>query len=175
MFWKIFSMLSLVSGNWTRICQRVVCGQPAPESLGPEVIFRIFNDRKGKDWRGPTYARPSPCGFWIMADLGKIRVTGVVEDTWMWWTTILLCPGCGTFIANTGTFPGRPRTVGHVHSRPLGAMFIFQLAQKYVNIFTTSGATTVQSTGWMSALPEALWKYRFLGPAPDRLNQNPQS
>lgn len=42
-------MPTLASGNWTNSSHRVICGPLASESLGPEVIFKIFNNRKGKD------------------------------------------------------------------------------------------------------------------------------
>ena len=41
--------------------------------------------------------------------------------------TLLLFPGCDIFIVESRTFPQKPRTVGHLHSGPLGAMSVDRL------------------------------------------------
>ena len=63
------------------------------------------------------------------ADLGKIRVTGGRGHSTplMWLMTLLLFPGCGIFIVETRTFPQKPRTLGHLHSGPVGAKSVDQL------------------------------------------------
>ena len=133
-------MLRLISGDWSSVCHRVVHGLPASESLGPETMFKIFNPRKGEELPkseltavtiGEAHPMPgiNPATLWFLnhADLGKIGVTEVAGDTQMWSVTILLFPGCGIFIVETETFLGKPRTVGHLHSGPLGAMSAYQV------------------------------------------------
>lgn len=182
-FEKISSVLSLVSGDGTSVSYRVVHGPPASEALGPEMMFKIFTPRKGEDLHKSEVtaltigeAHPmagiNPATLWFLnhADLGKIGVTEVAGDTQMWSVTSLLFPGCGIFIVETGTFLGKPGTVGHLPSGPLGAMSAYQVVQKYASVLTTSGATPVP-TWWDVSPAWGLMKMQILGPAPDRLNR----
>lgn len=83
-------MLHVVSDHWTSVSQRMAYGPPASESLKPEVMFKMFNHRKGEDlYRSeltvvmireahPMSGILDPLTY---ADLGKIGVTGVAGDT----------------------------------------------------------------------------------------------
>lgn len=78
-----------------------------------------------------------------MADLRKIRVSWSGRGHLDVVNNHSAFLGCQTFIAETGTFPGKARTVGHLHSGHLMQCMFTNWFGNNVNILTSSGAMPV--------------------------------